>query len=291
MKHRPIFVQLAGGLGNQLFIWHYAHFLEKSSHLRIYLLDYYVEGDQRRCELYPISVNCQHKIRILRMNNLINPFRIYDYVKSISENSSMAKFLSRFIYNCETSHDTPLPSLLRGKLFVRGYYQDYVMASDSLRVTKIEIDKHIDDVNLAENTRDDTNYTQVLHVRRGDFMENEKTLGVLKDSYFTNNLQLNCPYIIHTDENAAQKSSLFKNALRIYGDDNSPWLVLAHASKAKVFIGSNSTLSWWAAMLNKVDDAIIKLPNPWYLSSPYPEALMNLSKARYVKANFKGTNN
>jgi hypothetical protein len=290
MRYRPIFVQLAGGLGNQLFVWQYAHVLEKSSHWRIYLLDYYVKEDLRKCELYPISVNCQHKIRILKLPNILNPFKIYDYFKSKNENSPMARLLSRFTFNCKTSHDAPSPSLLKGKLFVRGYFQDCAMVSDGLRVTKIEIYKYIDAVNIAENAKNDANQAQVLHVRRGDYKENKTTIGVLKDCYFTNNLQLNLPYIIHTDENAPQKSRLFQNALRIYGEDSSPWLVLAHASKANVFIGSNSTLSWWAAVLNKIENAIIKLPSPWYFSSSYSEEAMYLAKAKYVKAHFRETN-
>lgn len=290
MKHCPLFVQLAGGLGNQLFIWQYAHFLDESSRRRIYLLDYYSKGDLRKCELYAISVNCHHRIKILRPHKLLNPFKIYDFFKSKSKNSLIARFLFRLTYNCDSSHDIPTAYQLERKLLVRGYFQDSSTVWANLTVTKSEILKHLDEINFDEDTKNNDNRIQILHVRRGDYKRNSTTLGVLEDSYFTDNLNLNLPYIIHTDENAEQKSTLFKNALRIYGEDSSPWLVLAHGSEANIFIGSNSTLSWWAAALNKIEDAIIKLPSPWYFSSSYSEEAMHLAKAKYVKAHFRETN-
>jgi hypothetical protein len=287
MKFRPILVQIAGGLGNQLFIWQYAHFLERTLGFKVYLLDYYKKDDSRKCELYSLSLNCEHGIKIIKPHKLLDPFKIYDYFYSKSPRSPITQLFLRFIYTCETSHEVPLAEKLKGKFLIRGYFQDYLNVQNTLKYTEIELITHIRRVSIAEDSKFDDLPQQGLHMRRGDFKENETTLGVLSDSYFTNNLESKFPYLIHTDETELQDLGLFKKASRIYGADSSPWLVVAHGAFSKIFIGSNSTLSWWAAFLNNTHGAIIKLPTPWYNSIVHSDESLYLSKARYVTAQFR----
>lgn len=290
MKYRPIFIQLAGGLGNQLFIWQYAHLLESNFGFKVYLIDYYNQDVERKCEIHPIKLNCNHQIKIVKHRYLPDLFRLYDFMYSKNAGSKITKLLSLFIYSCKSSHETPSLDTLRGKLLVRGYFQNYLSVIKTLEYTQSELDRHITSIKSDRSRENDFQIEQVVHVRRGDYVENETTLGVLDDSYFINNLEPNLSYAIHTDETMLGNSELFKNASEVFGKDYSPWLVVAHGSLAKVFLGSNSTLSWWAAVLNKIDDAIIKLPSPWYFSSSYSEEAMHLAKAKYVKAHFRETN-
>jgi hypothetical protein len=278
---------MSGGLGNQLFIWQYAHLLAKTSGFCVYLVDYYDKYDSRKCEMYPISLNCKHKIRIIKPWKVLNPFKVNDFLKSRSKLRPLACFFSRLIHDCQAPNEIPKSIELKDKLFVRGYFQNCASALNGLKFTEAEILSYVEQIYRGQNIEVITPAQQVLHLRRGDFSENSSTLGVLTERYFMEHVDWEIPYIIHTDEKELPNSEFFKKAVKIYGANNSPWVVIAHALLAENFVGSNSTLSWWAVALNRVNHASLKLPKPWYLMGSKFEDDLHLEKATYVTAQFR----
>jgi len=85
-----------------------------------------------------------------------------------------------------------------------------------------------------------------------------------------------CPLSIM---DSAWRNDLFKFAMHRSVD-------IAHGSAAKTFIGSNSTLSWWAAFLNNDENSRILLPQPWYITESIIETSLKLDKVSYITSEF-----
>jgi hypothetical protein len=133
---------------------------------------------------------------------------------------------------------------------------------------------------------EDLDLSQVVHVRRGDFKDNLSTIGCLTNRYFENSILPNSSYVLHTDEEPITSGSLTNGAIHVFDGSHSPWLVLAHGSAAKTFVGSNSTLSWWAAFLNNDENSRILLPQPWYITESIIETSLKLDKVSYITSEF-----
>jgi hypothetical protein len=75
--------------------------------------------------------------------------------------------------------------------------------------------------------------------------------------------------VLHTDAENSQISAKLVNQISKIkiSANNSPWSLLQDSIKAQVFIGSNSTLSWWAATINEKlnfgNSSKILLPSEW----------------------------
>lgn len=286
MKKRFVCIQLAGGLGNQLFIWHYAHLLSEEYNLRVLLLDFYQKGSDRKCELYDLEKVCKHNVRILKVFRVFDIYRLYDFTLSRKYLKGIAKIVSLIIYTCKDASELPEPELIENRFFLRGYFQDAKCAIRALNYTREEIHQLFSSVLASLNGLDLNENSQVLHVRRGDFGKNVETLGMLTDEYFLDNMESDLPFIVHTDEIISIQSRLFSKASIVYRDNTSPWLVIFHGATVKNFLGSNSTLSWWAIALNNRNDAVLKLPKPWYLIKSRVDESLHLTKVTYVKARF-----
>jgi hypothetical protein len=286
VKKRFICIQLAGGLGNQLFIWHYAHILSEEYNFRVLLLDFYQRGSDRECELYDLEKVCKHDVRIIKVFRVFDIYRMYDFTLSRKYLKGIAKFISLVIYTCKDPSELPAPELIKNRFFLRGYFQNAICAIRALNYTREEIHQLFSSVLASLNNLDLNEISQVLHVRRGDFRKNVETLGLLTDEYFLENMESDLPFIVHTDELVNIQSRLYNKASRVYRDNISPWSVVFQGANAKIFLGSNSTLSWWAIALNNRNDAVLKLPKPWYLIKSRVDDSLHLEKVTYVKARF-----
>ncbi len=130
-------------------------------------------------------------------------------------------------------------------------------------------------------------HTSGIHIRGGDY-RNSQGIGLLSRKYYkkaieifsTDNLETFC---IFTDDFEFAES-MTKNLMRetnfVYSKSNSPLKTLLEMSICKKFIGSNSTLSWWAAYFSKSDQII--LPKPMYLQDWSADREITLQKAIYL---------
>lgn len=120
-----------------------------------------------------------------------------------------------------------------------------------------------------------------IHVRRGDYLENDKVRnlhGYCTDEYYLDALdkiiQANSsikrvllssdsPFRTRDLRNEITKRGLYIEVL----DTTNPLEALTRIAKTSYFIGSNSTFSWWAAALNKKEISIF--PNDWFIAGSY----------------------
>ena len=243
-----IFVQTQGGLGNQLFQFNFAHEVAlKFPNVTVYLIDGAVQGD-RDYALEKFLNSCSHLsenwrssrigkqyIRLLygfkrrwpsRLENRyaitapLTPFDEYSYLNQLISNSK-----SRNIY-------------------IRG---DYINKKVPISPCLIEEFGRFKSQNVDE---EENSFEVVIHIRRGDYLMHSN-YGPLGLEYFEKillDLPSSYKVLIHTDDAKYVTENLkVKQYTKILGAEHSPLELITDASFAHFFIGSNSTLSWWAA--------------------------------------------
>jgi hypothetical protein len=126
-----------------------------------------------------------------------------------------------------------------------------------------------------------------MHIRGGDY-KNAKGIGLLSVKYYRKALEIipkrfDDLITIYTDdlEYAAYITDLLGLRYKFeFSHTSSPLGVLKEMSSANIFIGSNSTLSWWAAFFSV--SRFKYLPAPMYLQEWYADRSINLSEVQYL---------
>lgn len=124
----------------------------------------------------------------------------------------------------------------------------------------------------------------MIHIRRGDYLELQESIGVLKDSYFVNALgKLPKEYRkrkiwLFTDSEKSIDGILSDHAFTdaeivMPPRDTDPAESLMLMTFASANIISNSTFSWWGAFLNN-DDGPVVAPKKWFKGLNDPQDLI-----------------
>jgi hypothetical protein len=126
-----------------------------------------------------------------------------------------------------------------------------------------------------------------VHIRGGDYRK-APGIGLLSKAYYKRALQElqvatggeitifsdDLEYASKITKNLSSQSQLnFSNV-------KSPLSLLAEMSASETFIGSNSTLSWWASFFSK--SSRISLPRPMYLQDWFADREIHLDKVQYI---------
>lgn len=284
---KKIRVQLQGGLGNQLFIWAMAHELQQHHSLKVDLI--YVEDKLQRSdrlnELAPLKAVCKHGIRLRNSRRLGLFLRIIDKSKSFPVVGKLNLEGKFGLYSCNSTGEFPEINYRKFKL-IRGYFQNSLVVEKNRLVLSQELNQALDE--LVGNCSSD--FDQALHIRRGDTLSFAKSWGVLDISYYLDQISANKSLAICTDDPDLGRSLKIKypDAYVSIPQTETTWQTLRILSRSKEFIGANSTLSWWAAWIIKVNAGQIAiLPKPWRPSGyPQQEELM-LQGVTYRQARFK----
>jgi len=216
----------------------------------------------------------------------MNPFVIYDFFESRNKNKSLPRARLRRIYSPVDPSEVPSKEQMKRAILFRLYCQNADFVNRNFHLINIEIRELLRAYLDYKSSIEDFDLSQVVHVRRGDFKANLSTIGCLTNRYFENLISPDSSYVLHTDEDPAHIGGLSREAIHVFDGSYSPWLVLAHGSAAKTFIGSNSTLSWWAAFLNNEENSRILLPQPWYIAESIIETSLKLDKVSYITSEF-----
>jgi hypothetical protein len=131
------------------------------------------------------------------------------------------------------------------------------------------------------------NHSLGIHMRGGDY-RNAQGIGLLSSAYYRNAIKkvgINelKTAVIFTDDEMYAKSvikHLHLNIDFVYSKLKSPLNLLTEMSICNNFIGSNSTLSWWAAYFSKAEQLV--LPKPMYLQDWYADREIYLENALYL---------
>lgn len=268
------YIPVQGGLGNQLFIFAMAHYLEEEYDLDVVLTFKRDKHNQDHRDNYLAEFlgNCAHNITI-KDGTMLNRFlRIIDKIDSLSPLAARSlKLLLKFVdfYDPE-KYKSPK---LRSARIIRGFFQsselvDQVWPSLGTEFAKtilLEHQRMIDNMEISE-LRNSVEY-QCIHIRRGDYLENSKTIGVLSKEYFLRNSSNEMRTIITTDTfDDPSFCAKFSNLVLLNQNAINPIQAVALMSYSNRLIMSNSTLSWWGSRLALENGGSVIAPTPWFIS-------------------------
>lgn len=275
-----IYLKLHGRLGNQMFQYAYARWLQ---------LKYYPEKELIFC--------CEDNIKKCRFKNQLEDFNVI-YSKEIQKFPIPAhKQLIRLI--CEPLNRIGLNKLAWTIQNVQGLYcgRDTINYYPSIKTRKkniycsglYESSKYFDeikkilldefkpkfslDVYKEKIIEEIENCESVcISIRRGDFLDDmyRENHFVCNEDYFYNAIRImkkkvaNARFYIFSDDIEWVKNNMHFDESVVYEEKgNAVWEKLELMSACKHFIISNSTFSWWCQFLSKSKDKIVIAPFPW----------------------------
>ena len=165
--------------------------------------------------------------------------------------------------------------------FFQGYWQDYSYYewlvknvpgfSISSDIKPEEVKGYYDSIKSVEESVS-------IHVRRGDYFlpQNVKKYGVCDEHYFNHAIELvekeHAPqkYFVFSDDLDWVKMNLqlpLEKTVFIENYDVAQFLYIELMSLCRHHIISNSSFSWWGAVLNRQQDASVIAPSKWTLDS------------------------
>lgn len=275
MRRIPI-VAIQGGLGNQLFQWFFAHEMLESKRFALYAKfpDGPATNIVRELELSLLTPNCPHfsesePNQVTRTRSTLIP-RIYDYLWNFP-------FLARPLHALGYFREDPRidkrvhQSRPRRILYANGYFQNWIYAENEMETIRHELLPVLQGIYADLCTKFDLSQPfTVMHVRRGDYRldQDPKTMiGTLADQYFIEWTKThNSDRTVLLTENRADVADLIYAigpSLVLDQRSTNVWETLAVMSASSVFVGSNSSLSWWGAWTSHLNGGTTYLPSEW----------------------------
>jgi hypothetical protein len=274
-------VRVSGGLGNQLFQYSFGRYLE------------IINGEETVYDLfeYKFPANTSsHKLELselLSSNSINRPSKSFDlFPGSIKrflnvknrESLKAGKVLGHtVIRESDQVYDSTLD--ISAKNYYLGNFVSHLYWSDySFEI--VESIKHELERKSALKFQMDSS-TIAIHVRRGDYISNKKTRnfhGYCSNSYYLSAIhqakEINPEIkraVIASDsldllEGLKQEIEKYGITVEFLKEEN-PVKALILLASFEVFIGSNSTFSWWAAALTDKKTSIF--PREWFASGTF----------------------
>lgn len=272
MRNKETFtVEIAGGLGNQLFMFYAGLFFREHFQKEV-IFDV---SDFSRIEALHPGANIQN-LGLLddfqTTNRSVFPSHLVG--RTIFRLQQMTKKnLQRGVYISDdigyTNPNLISPSVTK----IRGYFQSWFYF-DSLRDKPILSLANLYNpsewlITKLENAKRERVLS--LHIRRGDYaLPANRTNGILSRQYYEKAIEQCSDYDIiwvFTDspkvveEEFAHLNSFFEIVTPPSNSDPVESLLLMSATQQIVI--SNSTFSWWSAML-AADSTVVTAPSKWY---------------------------
>ena len=286
---KPVTVQLVGGLGNQLFGYFAGRYVAKRLGAELLVdisqFDKGITAHGSSIESFVLSeriVNLKQETRfaILLTQNLLN------FASSkVPAFTGAAELLTR-IHTSRPIGIDPRISKIKPGMLMRGYYQSYVYVQDVVSESTFDLVLSQPSEWFKSMVTDAARAKPIMvHVRRGDYAKAEnKDFGMLDARYYENAVSrarkklgdAHRPIWIFSDDIPlvrTELSELFSDASFVVPPDESnaaESMILMSKGAANVI--SNSTFSWWAAILNS--GSVVVAPSKWFKNMNDPEGLI-----------------
>ncbi|MGV1717172.1 alpha-1,2-fucosyltransferase [Vibrio furnissii] len=270
--NKSIRVLLDGGLGNQLFQYAYSLYLQERFNTNINL-DTCILGScgLRKMELDKIVSFNNDKIVIVNRK-----FSFFDKVLFRISNLLQSPFMGYYSETeCEPYDKYLSPDITNYK----GYWQNanYLIKNRTDILSNINFSTVVDGSFLINKYKIDNNSVSI-HVRRGDYVSDERTSkvhgNVCGSDYYKKAIELmksklgNINFLIVSDdpEWCVSEFAWLKNS-QVVMDTNSHFEDMFIMSRCKGNIIANSTFSWWAAFVNTNEDNVVIAPERWFFNT------------------------
>jgi hypothetical protein len=284
-------LQLSGRLGNQLFELSFAHELSSATNTRVQLFfDRYHFPHGFSDDLIAMRYNCNH-VSSPTENNLLGGVLVaLDKLNSLKKFQTYRKLLPKIgIYRQLDSHIAG-PSKLGKPFLVSGFFIDKKypekFASQILPEIESILEETFNTCSLRESVLQLGKF-QLMHIRRGDFVNNQADFGLLSEDYYEK-LRSELPLIlaIESDGDLGDFKKRLKPELIISRTNASAWETLAIMSKASDLVLSNSTFSWWGGFFALQKKARVRIGEPFYKNRQEIDAYLLCDGFEKVKSEF-----
>ena len=264
-------VYLKGGFGNQLFQLSFAKYLRSNGvNVKINLEFFRNLGDNTPRELIlPLS------FFDFKSQNYFSK-KIFDVNIFLANSSLVNKLqLDSIFENFRFTKDDEGLSKISSKT---GYFDGYWK---SMKYIDFSSEFIFDSISKNENINKgliESSELAMVHVRRGDFIDNGWDLDINYYEKSLNGLDKKIKFDIFTDDPKWVKSKkIFKNAENIYSKNNQldnekidTILTFSEMLKYKHFIVGNSSFAFWAAYLKSDINSYVTVPDPWFKNHNHP---------------------
>lgn len=273
-----IIVKIWGGIGNQLFQYVFGQYLRHRFHQDVrYDDNSFVSTDKlRKRELDALNVNID-----------------WDDHCSFSKYKGVKGRILRLYYQMFPKQhyiglDDKIPDRIKSTdvYFFQGYWQDYKYYEWlQNNIPDFIIKSKIFPIELDDIKQKIVACPQSvsIHIRRGDYFTPQyvSTYGVCTKDYFEKAIKImkekipNARFFVFTDDIdwVNDHIQLDADALIIPNYDISQFAYIELMSLCKHHIISNSSFSWWGAILNEKKDSLVISPSKWKLTSDKTIAL------------------
>ena len=274
-----IIVKVWGGIGNQLFQYVFGQYLRYRYKQDVCYDDssYLTTDKLRNSELSALDGNI-----------------VFNNECSFSRYRGIKNRLLRFLFQLNPKHhfvaesSRTLPEYFESShtYFFQGYWQDvkyYQWLKNNVPGFSIRIKEMPEELSFIKEKIQATKDSISIHVRRGDYFtpQNVGIYGVCDASYYERAVELlsqklNNPEIfVFSDDIDWVKNNIHaKGTFTIVPNyDVAQFAYIELMSYCKHHVISNSSFSWWGAVINEQKDAVVVCPNRWLLNSDKTIAL------------------
>tara|TARA_Y100000591_G_C21827749_1_gene697679 strand:+ start:269 stop:1123 length:855 start_codon:yes stop_codon:yes gene_type:complete len=259
-------VEIKGGLGNQIFQYSFAKYLENVGFKVLFNLNFFKPSknsnnvterefllEELSCEIDEVNKALQKLSDIF--NYLINSKKIKKYFPLI--NKYIYKYFKEKDYDKNLEYKNY--SIIN---YFDGYWQNNIHHLKTQKELLLNIfNINHEDIESLNNDR------VLIHVRRQDYLK----LGInLTESYYKNSINLlkkdlkEFEFDIFTDDKEwVLNQGMFSDCRKIYGEDEDPIKSFIKMLCYKHFIIANSTYSYLAAFFGEKKDSKVLMPYRW----------------------------
>lgn len=292
-----IYLNIQGGLGNQMFQYAAANALarQKKTNIGICL------DKINRVAVDPDFTERPFELeRVFRLQNVkFVQSKAFEYIvnpdKTFLQKIKMKLRSASFFYEKNLRYDPAIQNVT-SETYLEGYFQSSKYFSnyekEVLQNFQFRLEPSQKTIEVLDQIRDMNSVA--VHVRRGDYIEktgNLNTHGVCPAEYYhaaTREFEENddtC-FVVVSDDPQWVKSNLNLGPKTIYVDWNSgdnSWQDMLIISRCKHAIIANSSFSWWGAMLNSNPDKKVVAPARWFADNTLQEQTADLIPTSWIK--------
>lgn len=290
-----IYIRITGGLGNQLFEYAAAKYLQLRKNDDELVLDI-SEYNRNRLRMFALGrfeiakYNKQNINRVSRYNQDWHVRVLYKVIDLVNKQNDVHKKIllekqlkyplqSLGIIRNSFSNDQYSKALLRNRnIYMSGYFQseDFFPGIRGILLNELQIKETI--TQEKQTFLDEIKKTNsvCIHVRLGDYKKNKLHMVCTK-TYYRNAVNVmkrkyqNAKFFVFSDEIDTVKAEygLFGDEFEYEPLGCRDYEVLELMKNCNHFIMSNSSLSWWAQYLCRFENKTVIAPDIWFNDTAY----------------------
>lgn len=289
-----VYVRYFGGLGNQLFQYNFAKYLESELGISVALLRSRIPlRDDRKFDLDDFLKFRQEMPAYPKYSIPTRGHQIIQKLNARLEKVGMnSANLERDPFGLPSVHS----HVGSRPILYSGYFQNNALVSKAANLYIEDLKAFLAPIAVAVRNRLGLNLdTPVIHVRRGDLLNSENAhMGLLSSDFYNQALSAqgitgNKATILTDDIQNSKEIARDLGVASVYGlGAVSTWEALAIFSTSHSLITSNSTLSWWGGYLGQTQGNRVSMPRNWFLDESLdPGSSMHIPNATLIDSMFE----